>query len=78
MDPEIMDFYDESVVKLIVEKYGFTPAEALPLFLSSRTYRMLVDPKMEMWQFGPPGIFAIWESERVTGSPLNSPYLKMA
>lgn len=78
MDPEIMDFYDECVVRLISEKYGFTPAEALPLFLSSRTYRMLADPKKEMWQFGPPGIFDMWESERVTGSPLNSPYLKMA
>jgi len=78
MDPEIMDFYDESVVKLIAEKYGYTPAEALPLFLSSRTYRMLADPKMEMWQFGPPGIFDMWESERETGSPLNSPYLTMS
>ncbi|MGN0854609.1 MAG: hypothetical protein ACI4R9_03695 [Kiritimatiellia bacterium] len=78
MDPEVMDFYDENVTRMIAEKYGYTPAEALPLFLSSRTYRMLADPKMEMWQFGPPGIFDMWESERVTGTPLNSPYLKMA
>jgi len=78
MDPEIMDFYDENVVRLISEKYGFAPVEALSMFLSSRTYRMLSDPKMEMWQFGPAGIFDMWESERITGTPLNSSYLKMA
>jgi len=78
MDPEIMDFYDENVVRLISEKYGYAPSEALPLFLSSRTYRMLADPKMEMWQFGPLGIFDMWERERETGTPLNSPYLKMS
>lgn len=76
MDPEVMDFYDEEVVKLIVDKYGYTPEEALPLFLRSKTYRMLADPKLEMWQFGPAGIFDIWESEQVTGSPLRSGYLK--
>lgn len=78
MDPEIMDFYDEEVVKLISDKYGVAPEEALPMFLRSRTYRMLSDPKMEMWQFGPPGIFSIWECERETGSPLNSDYLRTA
>jgi len=78
MDPEVMDYYDEEVVKLIAEKYGIDHAEALPMFLRSRTYRMLSDPRMEMWQFGPPGIFDIWDSEHRTGSPLNSDYLRTA
>jgi hypothetical protein len=38
---------------------------------------MLANPCMEMWQFGPEGIFNIWESEKVTGSPKNSAYLRM-
>jgi len=76
MDPEVMDFYDEAVVRLMMEKYGFRPVEALALFLGSRTYRMLADPKMALWQFGPAGVFDMWESERVTGTPLNSPYLR--
>jgi len=78
MDPEVMDFYDEEVVRLMTEKYGYTPEEALPLFLNSQTYRMLADPKMEMWQFGPAGIFDMWESERTTGRPQNSAYLRTA
>lgn len=77
-DPEILDFYDEEVVKLISQKYGWPVEKALAEFLNSRTYRMLADAKMEMWQFGPPGIFSIWESERETGSPLNSAYLRTA
>ena len=51
--------------------------EALCLFLESQTYGMLVNPAMEMWQFGPEGIFNIWESERITSSPKNSAYLRM-
>ena len=76
VDPEMLDYYDEEVVERIVEKYGYAPMEALSLFLNSQTYRMLANPAMEMWQFGPGGIFDIWESERVTGSPQRSNYLR--
>ena len=34
-------------------------------------------PEMAMTQFGPGGIFDIWESERITGDPLRSDYLRM-
>lgn len=78
VDPEMLDYYDEEVVRRIVEKYGFAPMEALFLFLNSQTYRMLANPAMEMWQFGPGGIFDMWESERVTGSPQRSSYLREA
>lgn len=77
VDPEMLDYYDEEVVRRIVEKYGYAPTEALSLFLNSKTYRMLANPAMEMWQFGPAGIFDIWESERVTGTPQGSAYLRM-
>lgn len=74
---EMLDYYDEEVVRRIVEKYGYGEREALELFLSSKTYQMMVNPDMAMWQFGPGGIFNIWESERITGSPQRSAYLRM-
>lgn len=77
LDPEILDFYDTQVVKMIVMKYAIPEREALSAFLESKTYAMLVNPEMDMCRFGPPGIFDIWEAERVTGSPRNSNYLKV-
>ncbi|MBQ9429918.1 MAG: hypothetical protein IJU44_00020 [Kiritimatiellae bacterium] len=75
--PEVLDYYDEEVVRRIVEKYGYGEREALELFLSSKTYQMMTNPDMAMWQFGPGGILSICESERITGSPLRSAYLRM-
>ena len=75
---EVLDYYDEAVVRLIIDKYGYNEREALELFLNSQTYAMMVDKRMQMWQFGPEGIFNIWESEKITGSPRNSAYLRMA
>lgn len=74
---EVLDYYDEAVVRLIIDKYGYNEREALELFLNSQTYGMMVDKRMQMWQFGPEGIFNIWESEKITGSPRNSAYLRM-
>ena len=37
---------------------------------------MLVDPAMAMWEFGPAGVFDMWESERIAGSPRRSAYLR--
>ena len=75
--PEVLDYYDEEVVRRIVEKYGYGEREALELFLRSKTYQMMANPDMAMWQFGPEGIFNIWESEKITGSPQRSAYLRM-
>ena len=77
IDPEILDYYDTEVIRRIVEKFGYDEKEAGLLFLSSKTYSKLANPKMEMWQFGPEGIFDMWENERVTGSPLSSVYMRM-
>ena len=76
VDAEILDYYDEEVVRRIVEKYGYAEADALSLFLDSETYRMLANPAMAMWEFGPEGIFELWESERIAGSPRRSAYLR--
>ena len=74
---DVLDYYDAEVVRRIIEKYGYGERDAFEQFIGSQTYRMLADPAMEMWQFGPEGLFNIWESEKVTGSPKNSAYLRM-
>ena len=74
---DVLDYYDTEVVRRIIEKYGYGERDAFAQFIGSQTYRMLANPAMEMWQFGPEGLFNIWESEKVTGSPKNSAYLRM-
>lgn len=74
--PYILDYYNREVVTMISEKYNYEPMTALRKFLYSKTYRMLSNPKLEMWEFSPLGIFDIWESEQVTGDVRNSLYLR--
>ena len=73
---DVLDFYDMEVATMICEKYGIKQMEALRRFLASETYVMLADAKLQMWQFGPPAIFDMWESEQITGDPRNSLYLR--
>lgn len=74
--PFILDFYDKEVSKKISRKYGFSLMDSYRKFLNSKTYRMLSNPKLEMWDFSPEGIFDMWENEQVTGSPQSSLYLR--
>lgn len=74
--PYILSFYDEKVSQMIVEKYGIEPLSALRRFLLSKTYKMLADTELEMWDFSPFGIFDMWEAEQITGDPRNSLYLR--
>lgn len=71
-----LDYYDKEIIKMIVEKYGYTYMQAFKLFLYSETYKMLSDETLEMWDFGYPAIFDMWECEQITGSPRSSSYLK--
>ena len=73
----ILDYYDKEVIKMMVEKYGYTYKEALIKFLNSETYRMLKDIKLEMWEFGCPAIFDMWECEQIVGDPRLSSYLRI-
>ena len=75
-DAYMFDIYDRTVINLIVEKYGFSEKTALRSFLLSKTYRMLTDPKLEMWEFSPVAVFDMWEAEKITGDPRNSVYLR--
>lgn len=73
---EILDYYDEEVAKMISEKYGFSYMESLRRFLASKTYSMLSDPRMELWDFGPAGLFDMWENEQITNDPRTSLYIR--
>ena len=50
--------------------------DALRLFMSSETHRMLVDDDLKLWYFSPLAIFDMWENEVATGDPRNSLYLR--
>ena len=74
--PEIIDFYDCEVSRMIVEKYGYQPMEALRQFIFSKTHEMLENAEMGMTMFGTVAIFDIWEAEKVTGDPRRSVYIR--
>ena len=76
IDPVIAEYYDREVVRMIAEKYGYTPMDALRLFVSSRTHELLEDEETGMTAFGAGGVFDIWEAEKVTGDPRNSVYIR--
>ena len=73
---EINSYYDGEVVRMIHEKYGLPVRDAFASYLESETYCMFNDPSLVMEEFSPLGIFDMWESERVTGDPRNSLYLR--
>ena len=74
--PYILDYYDKAVSLEISSKYGYSLMESLRKFLFSKTYKMLSNPKLEMCEFIPHGIFDMWEAEQITGNPRNSLYLR--
>ncbi len=74
--PYILSYYNQELVQMICRKYGYAPLDALRKYLHSQTYRMVANPELEMWEFSPIGIFDMWESEQITGTPQNSLYLR--
>ena len=76
LEPEIIDFYDREVIKMIAEKYGYSQMEAMRQFIFSRTHELLENADTGMTSFGAGGVFDIWEAEKVTGDPRNSIYIR--
>lgn len=74
--PIWLSFYENNIISKIKNKYKLTELEALKKFLNSKTYQMLADISLEMWEFSPNAIFDMFESEIVTGKPQNSFYLQ--
>ena len=71
-----LDYYNKSVIQMIVDKYDMSPMDASRAFLTSQTHAMLENPELAMWEFSDRAVFDIWEAERVTGDPRNSAYLR--
>jgi predicted DsbA family dithiol-disulfide isomerase len=76
VDARTLDFFDRSVVLLICEKYGMDDKKALRDFLESETYQMLIDKEQEVYMMSPAVVFDMWESEKITGEPRNSQYIR--
>lgn len=72
----ILDYYNKAVVEMISEKYGYSHQDTFRSLVTSEAHRMLSDAKYEMWQFGAPAIFDMWEAEKITGNPRNSIYIR--
>jgi len=69
-------YYDEKVVDLIIEYYGIKGIDAIRKFINSKTYEMLSDERLEMWDFSPYGIFDMYKEEQISGDPRNSLYIR--
>lgn len=76
IESDLLDFYDEEITKYISEKYGYSKLDSLRKFLNSKTYKMLINPELEMLEFSPLAILDMWENEKITGKPQNSGYLR--
>lgn len=73
---EIIDYYNNEVVLMIMEKYGLNQMEAFKVFVNSKTHEMLENADCGMTDFGAEAVFDIWENEKVTGDPRNSIYIR--
>lgn len=71
-----LDYYNKNVIRRIIEKYGLEPMAATRAFLMSEVHAMLEDAALGMWDFSERAVFDMWETERVTGDPRNSMYLR--
>ncbi len=67
---------ESELVELIAKSRNISNLDALRLFLSSETHKMLLDDELKMWYFAPLALFDIWENEVRTGDPRNSFYLR--
>ncbi len=61
----VLDYYDRKVIERMIEKYAMNPMDAVRNFLKSETHALLEDADNDMW-----------ESEKITGDPRNSIYLR--
>ncbi|MCD8152327.1 MAG: hypothetical protein LUD71_04505, partial [Clostridiales bacterium] len=71
-----LDYYDRQVIRKIIDKYAMDPMEATRSFLTSETHSLLEDAENGLLSLSDAAIFDMWESERVTGDPRNSLYIR--
>ena len=75
-EPDIIDFYNSQVVKMIMDKYGYSELEAVKQFVLSKTHELLENADCGMTSFGAGAVLEIWEAEKITGDPRNSVYIR--
>ena len=75
-ETQFLDFFDRHVTMKIVEKYGIDERTALRDFLLSETYQMLLDKETDIYMMSPEIVFELWETEKITGDPRNSRYVR--
>lgn len=71
-----LDYYDKNVIRRIMDKYNMDQMEAAHAFPVSETHKMPEDADCAMWEFSERAVFDMWETEKVTGDPRNSRYLR--
>ena len=71
-----LDYYNKNVIRRIIDKYSMDPMKATREFLTSETHRMLEDADLAMWEFSERAVFEMWETEKITGDPRNSAYIR--
>ncbi|MFP3153924.1 hypothetical protein LQZ18_05730 [Lachnospiraceae bacterium ZAX-1] len=55
------------ILTLLMEKHGFSVAEASKVLYNSQLYKVLEDEKTKMWHLGYPLLFDLLEEEITTG-----------
>ena len=51
LEPEIIDYYNNEVIMMIAEKYGFSQMEALKAFVNSKTHEMLENEECDLLEY---------------------------
>lgn len=73
---DVVKYYDVTIVNLINEKYEIPHMKAFIEFVNSKTYKMLENIDLKMYEFSLLAIFDRWENEKITGTPQTSVYLR--
>ncbi len=71
-----IDYYDRQVIQSIIDKYGLDAMDAIKQFICSDTHSLLEDAANGMWTYPAYAIFDMWETEKVTGDPRNSRFIR--
>lgn len=72
----VTDYYDRHVIERIMQKYNMEAMAAVRSFINSETHALLEDAENGLSSFPERAIFDMWETEKITGSPLNSIWLR--
>ena len=71
-----IDYYNRQVIESIIQKYNLDPMEAAQSFIMSKTHSMLEDSEYGLLSMPAYEVFDMWETEKITGDPRNSIYIR--